>query len=331
MLFKDSIKLQEFAEINNSVNFATVKPSLERIEALHITAILGSTLYKSLNDAYTAASNESSLSDIQKALLLQCRKVIGPLLGYYYAPIGELKFSDAGIRREETATTKTAYQYQITNYREACLRNGEAAEELLFEFLEEKKADYSEWVSSPSFTSYRSLFIKSGKEFNEFFTSHSPYRNYWAMRSKMVDVEELHIRKVIGSATFDALKTKSKQTTPGFTSKETELLFKLKKAIANLTVSLAVPLLSVRIDANGITVVNSGPRTNRDQDALLSNAPDNNISNLIKSTADSGSEWLKSAIQFLNDNASDFSTWTVPDSTDDTELNDSLKGSFALL
>ena len=247
MLFKNTIKVTEYAEITASTNFATVKPTIQRIEEDHLISILGNTLYKSLDTAFTAATDETSLSTNEKALLDKCRKVIGSYLGHYFAPIGEIKFSDSGLRRSETATEKTAFQYQISNFREACLRNGDAASEQLLEFLEEKKESYADWTSSPEFTSYRDLWIKSGKEFAVFFPSHSPYRNYLAMRSKMEDVQEQHIRKAIGQSLFDYLKAKTLAATPAFTEKEGKLMYKLKKAIANYTVSFSIPFLSVRM------------------------------------------------------------------------------------
>lgn len=333
MLFKDTkTKLVEYAEITASTNFITVKPTIQRIEENHIVGILGKELYKSLNDAYTAAENENTLTDAQKALLDQCRKVIGTYLGYYFAPIGELKFSDAGVRRSETNTEKTAYQYQVANFRAACLRNGEDATEYLLEFLEENKADYPDWVSSTAFTRYRSLFIKSGKEFGELFPSHSPYRNYWAMRSKMITVEQHNIRAAIGDALYDYLKAKEQEETPAFSEKEKNLLFKLKNAIANFTVSFAIPFLAVRIDANGITVATSSPRTSRDEDALRQNATDNNMSNIITSAAASGQAWLKDAINYLKKYAADFPEWdgAEEEEKDCGDINNELQGSFGM-
>lgn len=332
MLFKDTIKLVEYAEITASTAFASVKPTIQRIEDEHLVNILGTTLYKSLNDAYTAAANESALTTPQKDLLHKCRAVIGSYLGYYFAPIGEIKFSDAGVRRSETATEKTAFQYQVTNFREACLQNGDAASELLLEFLEEKKADYTDWENSEVFTRFRSLFIKSGKEFNQYFPSHSPYRNYWAMRSKMQDVEELQIRAAIGDTLYELLKTKSKEPTPVYTEKEKALLEKLKKAIANLTVSFAIPLLAVRLDANGITVATSAARTSRDADASRQNAGDTNMSNIIRTTNDTGRAWLDAAIKYLNNNAADFPGWeTEKNNGGSAAFNNELKASFAAL
>ena len=332
MLFKDTIKLTEYAEITASTNFMSVKPTIQRIEDKHLLTLLGKELYTELNEAYTDASNESSLTDELKALLYYCRKLIGSYLGYYFAPIADVKFSDSGVRRSETASEKTAYQYQVSNFREACLQNGDDASEALLEFLEENSTDYDSWVNSDAFTRYKLLFIKSGKEFNELFPSHSPYRNYWAMRAKMVDVEEQHIRAALGDALFDALKEKDKAETPAFSPEEEKLLFKIKKAIANFTVSFAIPLLAVRIDANGITVATSSPRTNRDEDAKRQNATEHNMSNLILATQTAGESWLKNAINYLNTHATDFPDWEVEDTTeeDTTDYNNDLKGSFGL-
>ncbi len=332
MLFKDTKKLVDYAEITLSTNFHTVKPSIDRIEEAILIPILGTELYTELDNAYTAATNESSLTGNEKTLLDKCRKVIGSYLGYYFAPIGELKFSDSGMRRSETASEKTAYQYQVTNFREACLRNGEYATESLLEFLQTNSSNYSSWENSSAFTRYKLLFIKSGKEFNEYFTSHTPYRNYWAMRSKMTDVEELNMRAALGDDLFDALKEKDQAQPASFTDKEEKLLFKLKKAIANFTVSFAIPLLAVRMDANGITVATSGARTSRDEDAQRQNATDNNMANIIRSTSSTGEEWLKDAIKYLNQNAADFPLWPAPvvDTVDEEEINNNLNGTFSL-
>jgi len=331
MLFKNTNKLVDYAEITASTNFITIKPTIERIEELHLIPALGKELYNELNSDYTAASAEADLSEEYQTLLTHCRKVIGSYLGYYFAPIGELKFSDAGLRRSETASEKTAFQYQVSNFREACLRNGDAATETLLEFLNENKSDYSTWENSEAFTRYSSLFIKSGKEFNYLFPSHSPYRNYLAMRSKMQDVEEQNIRAALGDTLFDDLKTKDKEGT--LSDKETVLLFRLKKAIANFTIAFSIPLLAVRIDANGITVATTGGRANHDELSVRQNAADNNISHIIRSTQDAAQAWLKSAITYLNANATDFTGWTVADTdtTDTTDINTSLNGTFGLI
>lgn len=337
MLFKTSIQLKEYSELTSAVNFLSLKATLSHVEEIHIIPILGKELYTSLNDAYTNAVNEAALTQPQQDLLERTRKVIGPYLAYYYAAKGEVKLDDAGLRREETNTSKTAFQYQVTNFRNAQLQEAEQQSEKLLEFLEENKADYTLWTSSTAFTTYRSLFIKTGTEFNELFPTHSPYRNYWAMRSKMVDVEEQNIRHAIGDTLFDALKTKDAATTDGLTSQEKKLLYKLKKAIANFAVAFAVPFLSVRIDAGGITISDTGSSTGNDDLSKRKSASENQLSLIISSAAENGKSWLNDAIKYIKNNSESFSDWD--EETDTTPIdgtqpvydnNIDLKGSFTL-
>jgi hypothetical protein len=312
MLFKDTIKLKEFAQITGAVNFASVKLTIQNVENTHLVPVLGDTLYKSLNDAYTAASSESTLTAQQLALLDKCRYVIGPYVCYYYAPKADVALSDGGARRAETAQEKTAFQYQVTNFREANLRDAENATETLISFLETNKADYSDWTTSDAFKQYRSLFIKTGNEFQSLYPSATPYRNYMAMRFKMFDIEEQLIRDAITGDLYDYLKEKDADATYTFTDSEQKFSLRLKKAIAYLTVAYAVPHINVRIDSNGVTVTGGRGSTTNDATAKQETAPDNQLSWLVKNATESGQQWLKSALQYLADHAGDFSAYTPP-------------------
>ena len=326
MLFKSSTELKAYAQLSGEVNFASLKPTLRFVEVFHIAAILGKELYASLDSAYT---NNSTLTAPQVALLEQCRQVIAPWFCYYYAPKADVQLGDSGMTKNKDA----AYQYQGTAFRESNLREAELCEELLLQFLEDGKDDFPQWVTSSAFKSYRALFIKTGSEFNTLFPSASPQRTYFAMRSKMVDVEEQMIRMAIGDALFTSLKTKDAGT-QAFTSVEKELLFKLKKAIAYQTVALAVPMFNVRIDASGLSIVAQGPRTSDDNVTSRAPAPDSNISLLIQSCADSAKMWLSNATAYLLANAIALSYTapvTSPDcSTTNNSVNADLYGAFGL-
>ena len=310
MLFKKTEKLIEYAELVSTVNFNSIKPTIRMVEEQHIIPMVGNELYSALNTTYAANTDEGLLSTADKLLLDKCRSVIGPMVCYYYSVKAEIKISDAGAQRLENATNKTAYQYQVTRYREQNLQEGEMASELLLSFLEDNKGSYPQWVASSAFAKYRDLFIKSGKEFQDLFPSQSPYRNYWAMRSKMQDVEENNIRAEIGSVLFDALKETARSSTETFSDKETDLLKKLKKSIAYFTVAFSIPFLNVRIDANGITVATSN-RTGDDEKSIRSAAGNPALNSIITKCQDAGAMWLKNAVKFLNDNPDDFEGWPI--------------------
>lgn len=329
MLFKDTKKLLEFAEFSNSINFASVAATLQSVEEQHIITLLGQPQYNVLNSALLAAVDESLLTAPLAALLYKCRRVAGPLLCYTYAFKAELKLSDAGLRREETATSKTAFQYQGTNYREANLREGEAATEMLLKFLNNNIADYPLWAASTGYLKFEKLFIKDSKTFNENFPSQTPYRNFTAMRFKMYDVEQLEVRAKITPALFDFLKVKDLAGT-AFTSAESSLMVRLQKAIAYLTVAYALPFLRVRIDANGLTVMNQRSGSSNDADNSRMEAGTDPVSHIIRNSASAGAVWLQNALDFVKLNPSEFPSYLVIAPLVVPTCNDTTCGSFGL-
>lgn len=329
MLFKDSNKLKEYAEFTE-INFASISLTIRQVEEGDLLPIIGATLYNSLNTAYTNASSESSLSDAQKKLLDKARMFIAPYVAYYYVPKVEVLLSDSGARRTESSTSKTAYKNQVINYREQKLTEAGKAAESLLRFLEDNKADYPEWVASPEFFNYRSLFIKSGGDFDYNFKTASPYLNYTAWRYKMLDVEEQYIRPKISNNLFMHLKAVEATAAAGFSVAEKSLLVKIKKAIAYLTVAYALPFHSVRLDSGGITV-NSGNTTGNNDQEVRAAAPDNAINQIIKSAESSGAMWLNDATNFIINNPLEFPDYEYfPDTSTilPTDFNCDAKGAF---
>lgn len=329
MLFKTAQEIKQFAELTAGVSFANLTATLQHVEEVHIESLLGIELYTTLNTKYNGTD---SLSSDETALLTACRKVIGPYLAYYYAAKGEVKLDDAGLRRLETANAKTAFQYQVTNFRKAQLQEAEQQAERLLAFLDSKRETFTQWVNGSGFQQYTQLFIKSGKEFNEYFPSHHPYRNYWAMRNKLHDAELLIIRPAITPAVFDALKTADQNN--NLSDKQKTLLQYLKRSIAYNAVAASIPYLTVRIDANGITVTDVGTGTTHDDLSKRKGAPDPQLSLLITQTQQSADAWLNQAMQYLTENAADLG-YTIPkpphpSKTDLNTLNQELKGSFYL-
>lgn len=337
MLFKTNATLLQFAELASDIQFNSVRSTINLVEQQHIAPILGNTLFNSLNQAYTAAADESALTDVEKTLLEKCRFVIGPLVCYYYLPKAEVKLGGAGAQRIESDSNKTAYQNQVINFREQMLREGGMATETLLQFLDENKDDYPDWLTSTGYQDYKDLFIKSGSEFQGLFSSHSPYRNYMAMRGHMKDVEQNSIRTLLGDQLFNHLKEIDQSADPSFSETEKDLLQKVKKVIAYLTVATSIPFLNVRVDINGLTVMNSTSAQN-DQQAKRSAASDKALDALINACNAAAKSWINNVTTFLEDNAAAFADYLPqpaaadedPRNGDDDNDDVCLNGSFGL-
>lgn len=290
MIFDNLEVLKQYSDISNGTAFSRIKSIMETVENAFIVPIIGEALYTHLDNAVTANAG-NALTQIEKELLHHVRFVAGPLICYNYAPLSEVVMGDSGMQRLETANNKTAFNYQAKNYRKQNLMLAEMATEKLYSFLENNIADFPQWQSSPQYQQYKNIFIKTANEFSVLFSSQNPYRNYYAMRSKMVDVEQLYLND-IPSKIYSYLKNKD-LTNTSFTEDESRALFALKKAIAHLTVALSIPTLNVRIDDEGISVVMGSLQSTDSRNP----ATDNALSVLIKSCTDTAKSWLA---QFKN-------------------------------
>jgi hypothetical protein len=299
MLFKTTAEIQQFAPINGEVNFASLKSSIITAERECIIPAIGQSLYDTLNTAYAA----NTLTTPQTNLLAVIQQSLACYAIYAQTPLSEVNFTDGGTRREETNTSKSAYQYQVTNLRKELLRQADLHLEYLLGYLETNRTDFPTWTSSTQFLRYRGLFIKTGTEFSENYTTASPNRNYIAMRPTMEDVEQQIVKKLLGKDFFAALKAKDKAE-QDFTADETELLYKLKKWIAALTVLMSIPKINVQVTDNGITVFSSSTFATKDDDSKRGAANADQINHLVNSLKDTCSMWLADITAYLKETAS---------------------------
>ncbi len=333
MLIRTSAILKKYAQITANWTYADLEASLRMVELKYIQPVLGKDLYDVLDAAITAATVQDPLHDDFVNLLHQCSMAIGPLFCFFHADKADVLFSASGMQRVESNTNKNAYQEQRSKFKETNLLEGEEALEMLQQFLETNQEDYPEWLDSPNFTRYKSLFIKTGTEFNDLFPSHTPYRNYWALRPRMQHIEETTIRKFLGSELYVHLKEEDAKENPSFTEEEVILLGILKKAIANLTVAFAIPFLNVSISSNGLTVP---AVTSFSQDDLYQNKngiPDKMLSTFITSCTNAGTDWITNATEYLTDNETAFASWIGFDDAEDedTSCNKDLNSSFGMI
>lgn len=328
MLITDIQTFRKYAEVSN-INFPSIVPTLTLVEQQHIIPFTGQALYDVLDalvneEGGEPGGEESEPSALQTILIENCRRILGPMVCYYYTPLAEVKLSDSGAHRLETNNAKTAFQNQVVNFREQNRQVAEMNIEQLLKTLENNKATLSDWTDSDEYKEYSSLFIKTGGEFQKLFTTAAPYRNYWAMRSFMKDVEENSIRNMLSDTLFASLK---QITTPSET--ESQLLYKLRKLIAYETVEKSIPFLNVDISGHGITVMGTQTVQN-DKLAKSQSASTALLEDLIRRCDAAAKSWQKNVINHLNTNADDFAGWELPDDSDDDD-QENLSGVFGLI
>jgi len=307
MIFKTTISLNQYAPIATTTNFISLRQLVANVEEDNLIPVIGEALYDKIN-----VDDETSLTDSLKKLLDKARALVAPMVAYQFTSLTEVKLSDAGAQRTATNNFQSAYQNQVVNFKQQNLTDSIKATERLYKFLEKNIEDYPDWTDSDEFKNYRSLFIKTGGEFDNNFRTASPYTNFYALRNFMADVEQSVIKKLLGADLFSALKATEANPDWQHTDAEKDLLISLKKAIAFLSVAAAIPFLDVRLDGNGFTVMNSAAGQN---DALTkrSAAEADRMNNYIKACKTNAATYINNISEWLAENTSPLPEAPPPD------------------
>ena len=130
------------------------------------------------------------------------------------------------------------------------------------------------------------------------------------MRPRMLGIEQNNIRPLLGDDLFNSLKQLDQEDVE-LSDNETNLIFSIKNVIAYLTVSAAIPFLNIRMDANGITIMNTNSAQN---DALAKRAAADKrmISSLIEACNKSAETWINNVTTFIAAHKDDFAEY-LPD------------------
>lgn len=327
MLINNTTELGKYMDATGTITFDKIKGTIEFVESTVLLPIIGEKLFTEIQDAVKENTNDDDLL----SLIDKCRKVIGPFTAYYFIPKAEVALTDGGATRTESNNTKTAFAYQVTNARAQRLLEGESNIELLLKYLNDHSTNFSNWSDSDEYKEYQSLFIKTGTDFSSLYKTHQPFRNFSAIRFKMVDVEMLTIRPYITTSLFDSLKEKDQQKDSEWSAEEKLLLFYIKKSIAYYSIAAAIPHLSIRIDQNGLSVVSDNSVTINKDSEIRKDADPNKISMLINSCNASGSQYLQEAIKYITNNSEKFPDWEAPvKQTESSNNNHTRKGSFLM-
>lgn len=249
-VFPTTEDLSLYTDINSGINFRAFRNSIQRALRLYFVPVLGEGFITAMQKlAGNTADAGITLTEEEKAVLLKKFKTaLGPLTAFVFIPRGDVMFTEAGIRRAETDTVKTAYRYQVNALLDSHLNDGLDALEQLLAFVDAHASNISYWDSEKK-DAYKNLWIKSGSELNTLFNLHRPHLIYRDVRPLMSIVQNHIVVKELGTA-YDNLQTQTTQAAP-----QSEHWLTLRKALAYLTMWQAVNENVVRFDHGAITVL----------------------------------------------------------------------------
>jgi hypothetical protein len=301
-LINDKETVRRFVKIN-FINDTSSLPDFALAAERHLIPIIGQDMYDELLDQVTdfdfPAEGEDPVEIEDEELVEKCRAVIAPLAYMDQLAVIQAQITDSGIKTTNTENLQAAHRWEYNEVKDHLVDKGSFATDSLLKFLFANKDDYEPWTDSQEYKDANSLVIKTGEEFNKYFSVSQPYRVWWDLRPVINEVQDLYIKSTIGDEFLDELNANDAPAV-----EEKAALVLIKKALTHFAIVKAIEKKSVKIGPEGFTtkVIGAYSESVGFDDAQ---APDNQLSLLYNSCDNSANSYLIQLQEYLNEKATD--------------------------
>lgn len=304
MIVRSTDILSKFISVNSSLKHETLSPYLQRAERKHIIPLIGKAQY-----AIFDVESEPTDTVIKEAYNLAAEASSN--FGVYYAlPILRAQVSEGGIFNAQSDLAKIATDKDFKELQRSFKSAAHEALDEMFKVMESDLTKFSAWTSDDSYKDYTSLLVNSTSVFQKYYNINNSRQTFLALVPEIKVVEPQFIEAPIGKELLKALK--EVQTS----EKRKEAKSLLQQSIVSFTLAKVLTNGLFRLDPDGIHVrfdVLPYEKIHANQ----------NISEFIsesrKNKASEGEQFLKKALKIVQDNPSDFSEYTAPVESDNTD------------
>src|SRR5690606_34832804 len=139
-------------------------------------------------------------------ILQFAQNAIANLAYRYFAPSNDLQHGNNGRKMLTSEDSKTPFEYMIVASNDEMERRSHRAMDNLINLLDESS---NTWKASDNYKATHRLFVRTVKEFNQFYTINSRYL-LEKLSPGIAMAEKRLIIPRIGQTAYDALKAKRK-------------------------------------------------------------------------------------------------------------------------
>jgi hypothetical protein len=226
-------------------------PNFNNIEYKYLVPITGVGLYNDIHTKYN--TTPGTMTDLEKNLLKKMR-LVTVAYGYYDGlAMGHLTLTDNGVRKIMPKDTQAVAKWEFEKLQSTLLNTALDATEVLLRFLFDNKADVALWTASSEYKGFNALLIKSGTEFNGYYTLYQPLTTFYSIRNAVLSAQKQYIEEGIGRSLLKYILDK---TDPDETLKD--IIDKLKNSLAFFTIAKCCRQYNVRFSLEGFTVMSDG-------------------------------------------------------------------------
>lgn len=302
--------------IQKDLDFAAFASFVDDADINNIIPAIGYNFYNAL-----CAGN---LNDQYTKVLTLLQKSGANFAVHYSVAFGSVQIGESGIfvvkdNRQLPASDKKTYQLRLQS-RSA----GFVALEAAINYLEANLADFPEYAASQEHLNNKRFYINTTALFSMGYDLGGNSEVFNILRSQMSTVEENYIDTLLGEQVSTALRS---AIVAGTTSDiQNQLLGRIAKAVAPLTLAEAIPWRLVDITADGL--ITPTIKNNIENMEVSTEASVKSLQILMNKAQSRGESEIAKLKLWLAANIASFDGYIAPDPDASSKLNDTPRNFF---
>lgn len=310
-----------YSAINRNMAWDTLAPYIRQATQKNVIRWIGQPLYDDLADKYQAGT---TLSANQTLVLERLQDAIAHYTIYEAMPALNISLADMGVQQlnGSDGTSSPASQWAFKNARWQALTMADSTLDVVMNNLEAmSKTDtyWNLWKGSDAYKLGSSAYFRVSQELTNHINLQGNRRAFVALLPFLRRVEETTLKSMLCTGLFNLLTDKLKNCPYSesfsngfdlgcFTVKQVDLLILIQRFVANKALQLAVPSMSVSIEAEGFRLLSQGDIF--DERKPITNSFHLQQVNALMYAAEEAANTAKADITaYLYANADDFPDW----------------------
>jgi hypothetical protein len=256
------IIFKNIAQVKDVVAASSISNSIEKLEphfneALNeiVIPVIGEDVVQALS---TFIENDGAEGDPEYKAAKHLQTAVGNLAFMIMGMDGGVQVDDGGFHRQDDQQTKSAYQWQMNDFRKSRESAGWGGLRNLYLELEKnwEEAWAEPWALSEERAYMKSFFVETDQVFSSYLTI-TGFQTWWSMRNHMMAIQEETIKSLITEDVYTDLMIDLLINDPS--PDDAELINLCRKTVAAGTIFRAVPLMPFKFDKGGLIITEFMP------------------------------------------------------------------------
>lgn len=299
---------RHYPEVNHSMLWLELLPYVEQATDLFVVKYIGPEVYDALTTKY---QNGETLSTKEQRLLELLQRVVAYYTIAHALPkklsvvstMGNMANSPEGGALPVSQWSHKNTLWSVTKDADRFLDEALA---YLQTDVDSDSPAFSPWKSSTAYTYDKADYFRSTQDFQGYHNIAGSHRTYRALLPYIKKAQDKYIIPILGETQHNALVTAIKNNNA--TEIQKKLIEAIRKCLAEYTIFLAVPALTVLIEEDGMKLVsrtdNMDAKTNVASAFFKEAAAGHQLT-----AGDNGRTFQADLIDFLGKNAASFPYW----------------------